>query len=76
VSIDREMKDRIEVRIHFFINNRSKFMDLVENDGDAGLEQLCGYINYVNSVDPAYLEKLQRKFGATVVDSLLHRTAS
>jgi hypothetical protein len=27
-------------------------------------------------VDPAYLEKLQRKFGVTVIDSLLHRTAS
>jgi len=76
VSIDRELKDRIETRIHFFVDDRSKFMNLVDNDDEAGLEQLCGYVNYVNSVDPAYLEKLQRKFGATVIDSLLHRTAS
>jgi RNA-directed DNA polymerase len=44
-------------------------------DGDEGLQRLSGYISYVHSADPAYLDKLRRKFGSTVIDSFLHKSA-
>ena len=75
VTIDMELKKKIEVLLHFYIRNRSKFLDMSGGDIDAGIQRLSGYINYINSADRPYLEKLKRKFGATVIDSFLHRSA-
>lgn len=75
VTIDIKLKNKIEVLLHFYIRNRSKFLELSGGDSDAGIKRLAGYINYINSADRPYLEKLKRKFGSTVVDSFLHRSA-
>ena len=75
VTIDMKLKKKIEVLLHFYIRNRSKFLNMSDGDIDAGIQKLSGYINYINSADRPYLEKLKRKFGATVVDSFLHRSA-
>ena len=75
VTIDMEVKKRIEVLFHFYIRNRSKFLHMSDGDIDAGIQKLSGYVSYINSADRPYLEKLKRKFGATVVDSFLHRSA-
>jgi len=32
VSVDRELKKRIEVLLHFYLRNREKFLDVVKND--------------------------------------------
>ena len=75
VTIDMEVKKKVEVLIYFFIHRRDKFLDLSDGDLDAGVKKLSGYINYINTADGPYLEKLKRKFGITVIDSFLHRTA-
>ena len=75
VTIDMELKKKIEVLLHFYIRNRPKFLNMSDGDIDAGIQKLSGYINYINSADRSYLEKLKRKFGATIVDSFLHRSA-
>ena len=76
VTIDMEVKKKVEVLLHFFIHHRrDKFLDLSDGDLDAGVQKLSGYINYINTADGPYLEKLKRKFGITVIDSFLHRTA-
>ena len=75
VTIDMEVKKKVEVLLHFFIHRRDKFLDLSGGDLDAGVQKLSGYINYINTADGLYLEKLKRKFGITVIDSFLHRTA-
>lgn len=76
VAIDMELKSRIEVLLHFYVRDRERFLDTVQQDMKAGIRQLAGYVNYVNAVDKAYLEKLRRKFGSTVIDSFLHRSAT
>lgn len=76
VTIDGELKKRIEVFLHFYLCDREKFLNLVNNDLKGGIEQLSGYINYVNAADGHYLEKIRRKFGAAVIDSFLHKSAS
>ena len=75
VTIDMKVKKKVEVLLHFFIHRRDKFLDLSNGNLDAGIQKLSGYINYINTADGTYLEKLRRKFGATVIDSFLHRTA-
>ena len=74
VTIDMEVKKRVEVLLHFFTRRRDIFLDLSDGDLDAGVQKLGGYISYINTADARYLEKLKRKFGATVIDSFLHRS--
>lgn len=74
VTIDIELKKKIEVLLHFYIRNRASFIDMSDGDFDAGVQKLSGYVTYINTADKRYLEKLRRKFGASVVDSFLHRS--
>ena len=74
ITIDMKIKKKVEMLLHFFIHRRDKFLDLSDGDLDAGMQKLSGYINYINTADTLYLEKLKRKFGITVIDSFLHRT--
>ena len=76
VTIDMELKKQIEVLLHFYMRNREKFLDKVQHDMKAGVDQLAGYVNYINAADKPYLEKLRRKYGSTVIDSFLHRSAT
>ena len=75
VTIDMELKKKIEVLLHFYTRNREQFIDRSGGDLETGLRRLSGYVNYVNGADQSYLKKLKRKFGATVVDSFLHQSA-
>ena len=75
VTIDMKLKKRIEVLLHFYVRNRQKFLDMSAGDTNAGIQKLAGYINYINTADKRYLAKLKRKFGATVIDSFIHRSA-
>ena len=74
VTIDMELKRKVEVLLHFYIRNREKFVVMSGDDLDAGVRKLSGYITYINAADKPYLEKLRRKFGATIIDSFLHRS--
>jgi len=76
VSVDATVKDEIEVLLHFHARNRSRFLERVGKDLQKGEQRLSGMINYVNTVDKAYLDKLRRKFGAAAVDYFLHRSFS
>lgn len=76
VSVDASVKNEIEVLIHFYLRDRSKFADRVEGDPRKAEARLSGLLNYVNTIDQAYLDKLRKKFGVTVVDYFLHRSFS
>ena len=74
VTIDIELKRKVEVLLHFYIRNTEKFLHMSNGDLDAGVQKLSGYITYINTADKLYLEKLRRKFGTAVIDSFLHRS--
>ncbi len=86
VTIDTETKRKIEIRVYFYIHDRNKFIevssdkkdkkDKKDKNFDVCVRELSGYINYVNAADQKYLQKLRRKFGATVIDSLIHQSAT
>ncbi|WP_422909910.1 reverse transcriptase domain-containing protein [Pseudomonas sp. MAC6] len=76
VTIDIKIKNEIEVLLFHYVNNRDKFLDheKIKQDMTKGVDLLFGYLNYVSTIDKDYLEKLRKKFGATVIDMFLHRT--
>lgn len=84
VTIDNKLKKIIEVLLHFYKTDNEKFSkainDLFPNKNKTSskksLDRLSGYLNYVNSIDQDYLDKLRSKFGASIVDSLLYRPLS
>lgn len=79
ISIDREIRNKIESWIYFYINNRSLLEKIFEEekckDPEEGLQKLSGLVCYAHTSDPSYLEKLRVKFGTTVIDSFIHRSA-
>jgi RNA-directed DNA polymerase len=74
ISVDASVKSEVEVLIHFYIRDKAKFADRVNGDPQKAEARLAGLLNYVNTVDTGYLQKLRKKFGATVVDLFLHRS--
>ena len=73
ITIDSAVKRHLEVLLYTYISDRQQFLILSEGEEERGLGRTTGYLNYSNSVDPDYVDKLRRKFGATTVDTLLHR---
>ncbi len=76
VSVDSSVKDQVEVLIHFYLRDRNKFAQRVEGSPRKAEARLSGLLNYVNTIDQAYLDKLRKKFGVAVVDYFLHRSFS
>ncbi len=74
ISVDASVKSEIEVLIHFYLRDRPKFASFLKEGEQKAEARLAGLLNYVNTVDPAYLEKLRKKFGTAVVDLFLHRS--
>lgn len=61
VSLGREEKRRIRAWVHHFVTNR---LDAEQ------IQKLRGMLNYVNSVEPAFLRRLRKKYGAGTITSL------
>lgn len=76
ITVDASVKEEIEILIHFYLSAKSKFADRVDGNLQKAEARLSGLLNYVNTVDQGYLDKLRRKFGATIVDFFLHRSFS
>jgi RNA-directed DNA polymerase len=78
INIDRDVRNKIESWLYFYVNDRSRLAKIFEEDRgegmEEGLERLSGLVSYVYSADPSYLEKLRMKFGTTVIDGFLHRS--
>lgn len=79
IAIDRDVRNRLETWLYFYIKDRSRLAKIFQEERSEGMEEglqrLSGLISYTSAADPAYLEKLRAKFGNTVIDSFLHRSA-
>ena len=74
ITVDIKIKRKIEALLHFYINDKSKFISLVGDNYDSGLATISGQLNYINMIDNEYLNKLRRKYGNTVVDMFFHKS--
>jgi len=84
ISPDTKKKRDIEVLLHFYLSDKDKFNQMIlemrvrarkdsEDLEDVGQDILSGNLNYVDSIDPEYTNKLRRKFGAATIDMLIHK---
>lgn len=79
ITIDRDVRNKIESWLHFYVKDRSRLAKIFEEERgegmEEGLQRLSGLVSYAYAANPSYLEKLRTKFGTTVIDSFLHRSA-
>ena len=68
ITIDSKLKADIEVLLYFFVKDKTKFLDKIDTDSTTALAKVSGYLNYINTSDQVYLNKLRKKYGASVVD--------
>jgi retron-type reverse transcriptase len=73
VSVDGKLKKNSETAMHFLIKDKKMFTSfLKEPDFEKALKKFSGQLNYINTVDPSFLDKMRRKYGATAVDKIIH----
>ncbi len=81
---DSKKTKELEFLLHFYLSDRSKFDRIIdemrakkgkrsETLEGMGEDLLSGNLNYVDSIDPEYTNKLRRKFGAATIDMLIHK---
>lgn len=73
VSVDGRLKKHSETAMHCLLKDKEKFVSfLKEKDFEKALKKFSGQLNYINTVDPSFLDKLRRKYGAAAVDKIIH----
>ncbi len=73
ITINSKYKKRIELVLHFYINNKEKYNSLLSKYFRNGEHSLFGLLHYAKSIDPKYIAKLQRKYGAYTLHTLMER---
>ncbi|WP_144156760.1 reverse transcriptase domain-containing protein [Paraburkholderia sp. BCC1885] len=73
LTVDSKIRNRVETMLHFYVRNNDALVDLTNTDLDESVDVLGGLVNYVNTIDQKYLDKLRRRYGVTVIDTLIHR---
>ncbi|MCK8687914.1 reverse transcriptase domain-containing protein [Pseudomonas umsongensis] len=73
VSVDGRLKKHSEIAMHYLIKDKKIFSSfLKEEDLEKALKKFSGQLNYINTVDPTFLDKLRKKYGSTAVDKIIH----
>ncbi|WP_285328848.1 hypothetical protein [Vibrio parahaemolyticus] len=70
ITIDRKQKKEIEILLHFYREDYSRFRDIIGDDLDKGMARISGILNYIKNIDESYYHKLMSKYGVTTVDIL------
>ena len=74
VTVDQSLKSEIEALLHFYVSDKTKFADYLEKIYDGKISRISGKLNYINTVDKDYLNKLRSKYGNYVIDGFCHQT--
>ncbi|MEF9678739.1 reverse transcriptase domain-containing protein [Pectobacterium aroidearum] len=72
ISVEKSIKNNIETKLHYIskLNNvNSQDPELMEVK-----RYLSGMINYISTIDEAYINKLKRKYGSTIVEMFLRKS--
>jgi len=73
ITIDSKYKKTLETLLYYYVNDRDKFHDLLDKKVKTQNKEhsLFGLLHYAKSIDPLYIGKLQRKYGAYALSSLM-----
>lgn len=70
LTIDNKIKRKLEVSIHFYLNDKEKFIDIIGGDSESGIARMSGQLNYISMIDPNYIIKLKKKYGNSTIDMI------
>jgi len=73
VSVDMKFKKQLEILFHFYINDKEKFSDYLTNKYKGELSTISGQLDYINTIDKSYIDKLRKKYGNFIIDKFYHR---
>ncbi|CCN34707.1 conserved hypothetical protein [Vibrio nigripulchritudo SO65] len=76
ITIDKKQKKEIEVLLHFYREDYSRFRDIIGDDLDKGMARISGILNYIKNIDESYYHKLMSKYGVTTVDILTKKAGN
>ncbi len=71
VTINSKYKKNLESLLYFYGHDKARYFDLLEKTFESKEHSLFGMLHYANSIDPNYLNKLQRKYGAYTLSTLM-----
>jgi len=71
VTIDSKYKRTIESILHFYTTDKERYSDYLQKCLGGKEHSLFGLLHYVKATDPAYIEKLQRKYGLLALRMLM-----
>ncbi|WP_419765390.1 MAG: reverse transcriptase domain-containing protein [Arcobacter sp.] len=76
ITVNKKIKNDLEILLHFYLTDKSKFNDVFENNYSSKIEKVSGVISHINSIDKTYVSKLRKKYGSYIVNSFIHRDIS
>lgn len=68
LSIGKRLKNEIETKLYLFLKNQNDFVSYSSLDKNHAIARLSGQLNYINTIDPKYIDKLKYKYGNSLVD--------
>lgn len=73
ITIDSKYKKTLEASLHYYVNDKEKFLSFLGSKVKTKDKEhsLFGLLHYAKSIDPLYIDKLQRKYGAYALSSLM-----
>lgn len=73
ITVDRQVKKDIEVLLHFYLSDKTKFKDFFAKQYESNLEKVSGRLSHIKSIDKLFITKLKKKYGSYIVNSFIHR---
>lgn len=73
VTVDKKLKNEVEILLHFYLIDKNKFKDYFEKKFSSNIDKISGLLSHINSIDKYYIAKLKKKYGSFIVNSFIHR---
>jgi RNA-directed DNA polymerase len=71
ITIDSKYKTKLELLLHFYVTDQDKYKSFLLQEFKGSERSAFGTLHYVQSIDPGYIEKLQRKYGIYALRTLM-----
>lgn len=68
ITVSKKIKNQVETKLYLFIKNQSDFIKYTKSNKISSINKLSGQLNYINTIDPEYIEKLKSKYGNSLVE--------
>jgi len=73
LTVDKTIKKNIEVLLHYYVTDKTKFKDFFEKSYESDLKKISGVLSHIKSIDENFITKLKKKYGSFIVNSFIHR---